>query len=126
MQSVSYPLEFTNTSPSACILYGYPGVSARSGTQQLGSPAQRGPYPAPQTVTLAPHATANAVLTIIDVGIFPSGQCHPAGLQTLKVYPPDQYTATYAPADGLGCASPGPIYLKIGAIQPGVGVPGQG
>jgi hypothetical protein len=126
MGSTTYPLEFTNVSQNTCVLYGYPGVSAL-GTdgRQLGSAASRAPI-APQTVTLAPHANAHSALTVVDIGGYPVSRCHPAAADALRVYPPDQYSATEVPFAGQACASSGPVYLITGTIQPGVGVPGQG
>src|SRR5215470_17235015 len=50
--TIFYPLDFTNTSGSACTMYGYPGVafvSSPSGSQ-IGAPASRRTAAAPTVV----------------------------------------------------------------------------
>jgi hypothetical protein len=39
----------------------------------------------------------------------------------LRVYPPDERTAAHALFDFQVCTHPGPVYLSVGPIQPGVG-----
>jgi Protein of unknown function (DUF4232) len=99
-------IDFTNTSGSSCTLTGYPGVSLVSGPshQQLGLAAKRSTTGAPAaTVTLAPGATANAQLQIVDALNFPSPTCSPAKASDLKVFPPNQFTAVYLPDTSYGC-----------------------
>src|SRR5690349_8833359 len=57
-------IDFTNTSGSTCTLFGYPGVSLVSGPPyvQIGLAAKRGTSTPRELVTLAPGATANAML----------------------------------------------------------------
>ncbi|MBV9451699.1 MAG: DUF4232 domain-containing protein [Streptosporangiaceae bacterium] len=124
--TIYYPLEFTNFSGHACYLHGFPGVSAldRDG-KQLGSPARWESFTPPgpaRTVILNPGATAHAMLAYHDAVIFNSPGCHGVSTSSeLRVYPPDERTATDALFDFQVCTHPGPIYLSVGAIQPGVG-----
>jgi Protein of unknown function (DUF4232) len=98
-------IDFTNTSGSPCTLTGYPGVSLVTGPshQQLGLAAKRSTSTPATTVTLAPGATANAQLQIVDALNFPSSTCQPAKAADLKVFPPDQFTAVYLPDTAYGC-----------------------
>jgi len=122
--STYYPIEFTNVSGTTCDLYGYPGVSAFNG-HQVGSPAQRNAAVSPQTVTLAPGATAHAVLQITDVANYPPSTCKPATADSIKVYPPDQFDAAYIPYALRACAATGVKWMSVEAVQPGIGIPGH-
>jgi hypothetical protein len=121
--SVYYPLEFTNLSGHTCSLYGFPGVSAvnRDG-HQLGSPAGRATVSTPHTVILAPGATAHTILQYSDAAVSTAPGCDPVYTTfELRIYPPDQYGATYAAFDFETCSHAGPVYLTVGPIQPGAG-----
>jgi Protein of unknown function (DUF4232) len=98
-------IDFTNTSGSPCTLFGYPGVSLVTGPpyRQLGLDAKRNTSTSAQVVTLAPGATANAVVQIVDALNFPSPSCAPAKATALKVFPPGQFTAVYLPDTSYGC-----------------------
>jgi Protein of unknown function (DUF4232) len=122
-----YPLEFTNLSGHTCSLYGFPGVSVitRNGTQ-LGSPASWNTGVLHQVVNLAPGATAHASLAYHETAVSTEPGCDPVYTAfELRVYPPDQYSATYAFFDLEACSHAGPIYLTVGPIQPGVGTIGN-
>jgi hypothetical protein len=113
-------IDFTNTSGSPCTLTGYPGVSLVTGPshQQLGLAAKRSTSTPATTVTLAPGATANAQLQIVDALNFPSPTCQPAKAADLKVFPPDQFTAVYLPDTSYGCGKSVQT-LFIAPIRPG-------
>jgi hypothetical protein len=121
-----YPLELTNFSRHTCYLRGFPGVAAidRNG-KQLGSPARweaSAPFGPPRTVILAPGATAHAMFAYHDAVILTSPGCHAVSTASeLRVYPPNERTATHALFDFQVCTHPGPVYLSVGPIQPGVG-----
>ncbi len=121
--SIYYPLQFTNLSGHACAMRGFPGVSAldRDG-HQLGSPAGREHVVPARTVILAPGATAHTMLRWSDAAVTTAPGCHPTfSAFELRVYPPDQYGATFA-AFGLEvCSRPGPVYMSVEPILPGVG-----
>jgi hypothetical protein len=125
--TVYYPLEFTNFSGRTCYLRGFPGVSAIDGNgNQLGSPARWessvAPFGPVRTVILAPGATAHATFAYIDAVISTSAGCLAVSTASeLRVYPPDLRTATDALFDFQVCTHPGPVYLIVGPIQPGVG-----
>ncbi len=117
-------IDFTNTSGSSCTLTGYPGVSLVTGPshQPLGLAAKRTTSTPATTVTLAPGATANAQLQIVDALNFPSPTCSPAKATDLKVYPPDQFTAVYLPDTSYGCGKSVQT-LFIAPIRPGPSTP---
>ena len=121
-----YPLEFTNFSGHACYLRGSLGVSAvdRNG-KQLGSPARwesSAPFGPARIVILAPGATAHAMLAYHNAVIFTSPGCRAVSTASgLRVYPPDERTATDGLFDFHVCTHPGPIYLSVGPVRPGVG-----
>ena len=70
--STYLPVDFTNTSSSACGMYGYPGVSfvtagSDAGTQ-VGAAAQENPAFGKLTVRLAPGGMAHAWLQVASAG----------------------------------------------------------
>ena len=115
-------IDFTNSSGSTCKLYGYPGVSLVSGPpyMQIGLAAKRSTSTPKTLVTLAPGATANALLQIVDALNYPSASCGPTKATALKVYPPNQTVPVYLPNTSNGCTKPVQI-LYIGAVRPGSG-----
>jgi hypothetical protein len=115
-------IDFTNTSGSTCTLYGYPGVSLVSGPpyMQIGLAAKRNTSTPRTLVPLAPGATANALLQIVDALNYPTASCGPAKATALKVYPPNQTVPVYLPNTSSGCTKPAQI-LSIGAVRPGSG-----
>jgi len=123
--STYYQLEISNVSGSSCTLYGFPGVSAHGpGGGQLGSAAGRlGGYHE-RLVTLAPGQTAHAVLQITDVGNFSPSACHPATADFMRVFPPATYTALTVPFSFRACGRSGPVYLHVGPVEAGTGIPG--
>jgi hypothetical protein len=121
--SIFYPLQFTNLSRHACAMRGFPGVSAvdRHG-HQLGGPASRDHAIPIRAVVLAPGATAHAILRYSDVAVTTSPGCHPTfSTFELRIYPPDQFHATYAAFGLEACSHAGPVYLGIEPVQTGVG-----
>ncbi len=115
-------IDFTNTGASTCTLFGYPGVSLVKGPPytQIGLAAKRSTTTPKKLVTLAPGATANALLQIVDALNYPSASCSPTKATALKIYPPNQTEAVYLPNTSSGCAKPVQI-MYIGAVRPGSG-----
>ena len=118
-------IDFTNTSGSTCTLTGYPGVSLVSGPSdtQIGLAAKRSTSTPVKQVTLAPGATANALLQIVDALNYPSATCAPTKATALKIYPPNQTAPVLLPNTSNGCANPVQI-MYVGAVQPGSGSSG--
>jgi hypothetical protein len=115
-------IDFTNTSGSLCTLYGYPGVSLVSGPPyaQIGLTAKRSTSSARKLVTLAPGATGNALLQIVDALNYPSASCGPTKATALKIFPPNQTVPVYLPSTTNGCAKSVQI-MYIGPVLPGSG-----
>jgi Domain of unknown function (DUF4232) len=115
-------IDFTNTGASTCTLFGYPGVSLVKGPPytQIGLAAKRSTATPKKLVTLAPGATANALLQIVDALNYPSASCGPTKATALKIYPPNQTEPVYLPNTSSGCAKPVQI-MYIGAVRPGSG-----
>jgi Protein of unknown function (DUF4232) len=117
--AVYYPLEFSNVGHHACTLTGYPGVSAyRAGGSQVGLAASRNVQPHGK-VTLAPGATAHALLRITDWGALCSTQVHAEGV---SVYAPGETRSEQVPLLFGVCAHTG--VLRVGPVRAGVGIPG--
>jgi Protein of unknown function (DUF4232) len=122
--TIYYPLELTNLSGHACLLFGFPGVSAiNSDGRQLGSPAQWIRTTSPRTVILEPGATAHTQLAYHDAAVGTEPGCDPVNSAVLlRIYPPDQRNATYAAFAFPVCSHAGPVYMSIsGPIGAGVG-----
>lgn len=121
--TIYYPVGFTSVSSAACTMYGYPGVAfvTSQGGSLIGAPAGRRLIGGitPTLITLQPGATAHATLAISDVLL--SNQCHnhqvPVG--TIQVYPPDQYTALFAPFSGTGCADKSLVVMWVSPVTSG-------
>ena len=113
-----YKLEFTNLSGRACTLRGYPGVSAVDlRGRQLGRAAGRDPMTPLRTITLAPRASATAVLRIEDVLNYPAARCNRTNAAGLRVYPPNQTGAKTVPFPFLACSKAAPTYLFVARVR---------
>jgi hypothetical protein len=124
------PIDFTNISAHTCVMYGFPGVSWVTSVRgsQIGSAATRETGYGPVTVTLAPGASAHAVLQIADAGNFPAATCQPVTAHWLRIYPPDQYLSLYAKFTSQVCSKQitgGSFPLGIMPVRSGPGVRGQ-
>ncbi len=117
--STYYPLEFSNVGHRACTLSGFPGVSAvGNGGGQIGPAASRnGAHHG--TVTLAPGATAHALLRVLDWGALCSKE---VVAQALRVFAPGERSAGVVPFSFGACAHRG--VLVVGPVRAGVGIPG--
>ncbi|MDR3034095.1 MAG: DUF4232 domain-containing protein [Kitasatospora sp.] len=122
-------LDFTNISSHSCDLFGFPGVSFRTGNpgSVIGAPASRQTTFGPETVSLASGATAHAWLGLVDVGNFSPSACGPVTAHWLKIYPPDQFTALYTEFTAQVCSKKVTTStpLLILPIRPGAGTAGR-
>lgn len=121
-------VQLRNTGPSACTLYGYPGVSwvAGSSGKQVGPGAKRtGDNGASEkTVTLAPGALASAPLDIVDAAAIPKSDCDPVPVRGLRVYPPGEKAALFIQTSARGgggvCSkATRQTMLSVGYVQAG-------
>jgi hypothetical protein len=121
--TIYYPLDLTSVSSAACTMYGYPGVAfvTSQGNSVIGAPAGRRLIGgiAPTLITLQPGATAHATLAISDVLLSNLCHSHQVPVSTIQVYPPDQYTAMFAPFGGTGCADKSLVLMWISPVTPG-------
>lgn len=121
--TIYYPVGFTSVSSAACTMYGYPGVAfvTSQGGSLIGAPAGRRLIGGitPTLITLQPGATAHATLAISDVLL--SNQCHnhQVPVSMIQVYPPDQYTALFAPFSGTGCADKSLVVMWVSPVTSG-------
>lgn len=121
--SIYQVIDFTNISNVSCTLYGYPGISfASTGSSggQIGLSAKENPTPPRELVTLAPGATANALLRIVDAGNFPPAKCGMVTAHWLVIYPPNQTTPVYLKYSSPTCSKQVQI-LTVNVVQPGSG-----
>jgi hypothetical protein len=121
---VKYTLEFTNVSREACSLYGYPDVSAYTGERQVGNPATLDTSVRPSVVTLAPGATAHAVLRYTRTAGLDAAACEQVTVPELRVYPPRAGGAVLVPLSIPACSRKGPNFLSVEPVQPRAGIPG--
>jgi hypothetical protein len=118
-----FPIAFTNTSGTTCTLYGYPGVSfvTAAGGSQIGAAATRSSSITPALVSLAPGATAHAMLQVVNANNYPPSRCTVVHTHWLRVYPPDQFTPLYisfsSQTCGGGASATG--ILSVQTVQPG-------
>src|SRR5947209_2646348 len=95
----TYPsLEFTNISKTSCVMVGFPGVSFVAGDDghQVGAPATRTGGIGAQ-VTLAPGASASALVKEANAENFDSGECQPVPVRGFRVYAPDDTASMFVP-----------------------------
>jgi hypothetical protein len=95
------PVVFTNTGVAPCTIFGYPGAAAIDGSGSQVAQATRTPSPGPSRLTVAPGASASALVTNTSV---------PSGSQTscptwagLLVTPPNDTQATKISISVPGC-----------------------
>jgi hypothetical protein len=117
---VDQTIVFTNTSGTTCSLYGYPGVSLVTAPPytQIGLAANRSSTVPVKQITLAPGASANAVVQIVDALNFGSSTCSPTTAAFLRVYPPNQTAPVYLANTSKTCAQPVQT-LSVTAVQAG-------
>src|SRR5690348_341119 len=113
-------LDFTNISGTSCTLYGYPGVSfvAAIGGNPIGAAASRSPA-SKLLVVLAPGKKAHAVLDLLDVLNFPASKCAATDAHWIKVYPPNQFSASYVAWTAKVCSKSSTVYLSVAPVRHG-------
>jgi Protein of unknown function (DUF4232) len=124
-QHAIYDLRFTNTSPAACTLQGYPGVSlvtaGNPSGRPIGSPRPQlmpSQDPGVTKVTLAPGQHAAALMGIAETVEFTGISCDPVTAHWLKVYPPHASRAVYLPIKAVTCSSSTDQVLEISPVYP--------
>jgi len=129
--STYVPIDFTNTTSSACTLFGFPGVSFVSSVpgSQIGKPAGRNRAASATTVTLAPGGVAHATLQVAEAGNYDPSVCKPVTAHWLRIYPPNQFDAIYTKFTAQVCSAKLPHQLgrqlSVYVVRPGPGKAGQ-
>ena len=119
--SVYEPLRMTNKGRSSCTLYGYPGVSFVTGGSgnQVGAAASRNTQHSAATVTLAPGATAESIVQVVNHMNYAPSQCKAEDVSGFRVYPPGEKSAAYVPFDRASSAcSTDVTQLTVEAVTP--------
>ena len=115
-------LVLKNLNNYSCTLYGYPGVAMDAGVPvtPVGLAAAEDPTTPRELVTLGPYGTANALLRIVNPGVYPPAECNPVDTQFLQIIPPGQTVPIYIGYTAQTCAKPVQI-LTVDAMRPGSG-----
>lgn len=111
----------TNTSASACTLYGYPGVSfvTGQGGSVIGAPASRNRLIPDTLITLRPGGTASALVGITDTAALPQSQCQPGKADWLQIYPPGDLGSLFVQYAAEVCTRPGEKFMTVTAMHAG-------
>jgi hypothetical protein len=116
--SVFYKIRLTNLSGRACILMGYPKVSAVNlAGKGIGSAAQPEAGQVPKPVKLAKGATATALLRVVDPGNFSPSACHEVTAAGLRVRPPGQSASKLIPLPFATCSLASQHTLSVGVVK---------
>jgi hypothetical protein len=116
--TVNYALEFKNVSDRTCVMKGYPDVEAFGDARAIGSPATLDTAVRPIAVTLAPGATAHAMLRYTGSGWFGAAACRLVDAPELRISPPDQANAMVVHWRIQACSQLGFHFLSVEAVQP--------
>jgi len=123
--STYLPIDFVNSSGSACSMYGFPGVSFTSGDgAQIGAAAARNTGFGNVLVTLRPGESAHAWLQVADARNYPAGTCQPTTASVLRVYPPGNASARDVNRSFAACRSASTPVLTVTSVRSGRGVQG--
>lgn len=123
--SMYIPVDFTNSSRSACGLLGYPGVSfVTARGAQLGAAATRNEQFGSVQVNLAPGRSAHVWLQVAQAQNYPASSCQPASASGLRIYPPGNTAATYVYRSFAACRSTAAQVLTVTPLRAGRGMRG--
>jgi len=126
--STYVPVTFTNTSSSACGMYGFPGVSFVSADDsaghQIGAAAQQNAQFARQTVKLPAGGVAHAWLQVAEAANYPASSCQPVTARWLRVFAPGQTAAIYVSHSFDACSSSSAPLLTVMPVRAGQGKQG--
>lgn len=115
--SIFYRFRFTNFSGHRCTLKGYPKVfAANLAGHRFGSAASQEKTGAPHTVSLAPGASASALVRVAEAGNFSPSECHPTMAAGFRVSPPGQGASRFVPFPFEACAKAGHGNLSVRAV----------
>jgi hypothetical protein len=116
------PIDFENSSASACTLFGFPGVSfVTSAGTQIGAPAARNTGFGSLRVTLEPGQSAHAWLQVANAQNYPSSTCQPTTASALRVYPPGNTAPRIVSQSFAACRSMSTSILAVMPVRAGRG-----
>jgi Protein of unknown function (DUF4232) len=126
--SAFVPVDFTNTSRTACLMDGYPGMSfvtAGNGAgRQIGAAAEQYPGFTKLAVRLTPGGVAHAWLQVASASSYPLSTCQPVTAYWLRVLPPGQTGAIYVSYAFAACGSAKAPLLFVMPVRGGKGIRG--
>jgi Protein of unknown function (DUF4232) len=126
--STYVPVTFSNTSSTACGMYGFPGVSFVSADDsaghQIGAAAKENTQFAKQSVKLPAGGVAHAWLQVAEAGNYPASSCQPTTAHWLRVFAPGQTAAIYVSHSFDACSSPSAPLLTVMPVRAGQGKQG--
>jgi hypothetical protein len=125
--STYLPLNFTNTSGTACEMNGFPGVSLVTAPQgkQVGATGAHARSFGASRVVLEPGHSAHAWLQVARARNYPARGCGPVVAGWLRVYPPGQTAATYVPHNISACRSAADAIVTVLPVRPGIAARGS-
>lgn len=117
------PVNFTNTSGSACSLSGFPEVAfaARATGQRIGGTAAADRSITAPRVLLAPGRTAHVWLRLVSVANLPAATCRPVTAAGLRIALSGQTTHVFLAFPATTCSKPVPntAVLDVEPFQAG-------
>jgi hypothetical protein len=107
------PIQFTNTSSSACELHGFPGVSfvGKGNGTQLGAAADWDDSKPVVQNTLQPGAVVVANLRVAQAGNYGSDECQPLAADGFRVYPPHSTKSVFVKASNYTACQSDSVHL---------------
>lgn len=123
--TIFYTLNLTNVGQT-CTVRGYPGISAvNQRGRQIGLSARRNSVTKVHTVTLRGTAggdptnatTAQATVAIVEAGNFPATTCNEQTASGLRVYAPNQSSASFVAFPFATCSGTRDRILSITALK---------
>ncbi len=126
--STYYPVNFTNTSNSACGMDGYPGMSfvtaGDTAGHQIGAAARHDPAYGKMAIRLSAGGSAHAWLQLTAAGNYPPSACQPVTAHWLRVFAPGETVAVYVNHAFAACSSASSPLLTVMPVRNGQGVQG--
>jgi hypothetical protein len=111
-----FTIVFTNVAESACTLTGTPTLEFHAADGSQIGPRLSGPADSAPTLTLAPSASAHAILLVFDAGNF---SCPRRTSSRMLVIPPGNVSGSNVPLAIDICTAPPLENLEVRSVAPG-------